>query len=214
MICAKSLPGNFKFCSYNGEDVAVGDRQLLIKTTHKGDLFTGDISGRDSVRADGLVSDGRGLSASMFTADCAPLVLIDKVSGAWAFIHVNWYGAISGQAGRTAEEMVNKFETKPENIVGVIGPTICADCYVQRGWRGLMKRMICYLSGQSKLVKKVSEGVGLDLRLGITSSLAEAGVKINQIEDLNICTCHDYWPSHLREGKGRQKSLHSVLDVK
>jgi len=234
MVRAKSLPGGFKFSSYNREDgflwrrvrednfadlvnfykeKGILSRPVLIVTLNQDKIFTADITNRKMIYGSGLVGDIKGVAVSMVSADCAPLILIDKVSGAWAFVHINWYGAVSGQAARAVREMIKKFGTKPENIVGAIGPKICADCYIQNGWRGLFKILFYYIYGRSRFIKKTEQGKGLDLRAGILDSLAQAGVIKERVEDLSICTCHDGWPSHAREGQGRQSSLLSVLEI-
>lgn len=57
-------------------------------------------------------------------ADCTPVILYDNKNNIAAIAHAGWRGTASRIAQKTAFEMFNKLNSKPENITAVIGPCI------------------------------------------------------------------------------------------
>ena len=65
----------------------------------------------------------------MFTADCVPVILVDKENEAIAAIHSGWKGTFSSIVTETILRMKEEYNSKAENIVAYIGPHIRQCCY-------------------------------------------------------------------------------------
>jgi YfiH family protein len=78
---------------------------------------------------DAVVSDVSGLALAVMVADCVPVLLADRRSGAAAAIHAGWRGTAAGVVGRAIALMVARFGTRPEDLTAAVGPSIGACCY-------------------------------------------------------------------------------------
>ena len=79
--------------------------------------------------ADILVSDDPSIALAIQTADCVPLLIADRVTGAVAAAHAGWRGLALGVPGVTVAALAREFGSRPENLVAAVGPSICADRY-------------------------------------------------------------------------------------
>jgi len=124
---------------------------------------------------DGMVTSLKNTYLVVKVADCVPILFYDPIKEIVAVCHAGW----KGTEQRIQQLIIQKMETmgsKPNNIVAVLGPHICAGCYdVPRERAIKFKNHI-----------KINDKYYLDLGKENTEQLKIAGVK--KIEDLNICT--------------------------
>lgn len=79
--------------------------------------------------ADALVSNAPGVAVAVRAADCVPLLMADRVTGAVAAVHAGWRGTAARAAVAALNAMEREFGTHPRNIVAAIGPSIGPCCY-------------------------------------------------------------------------------------
>ena len=79
--------------------------------------------------ADGVVSDAPDVGLVIRAADCVPLLMADKRSGAVAAVHAGWRGTAARIAIAAIETLGRAFGTRPADLVVAIGPAIGACCY-------------------------------------------------------------------------------------
>lgn len=84
---------------------------------------------RDFEEVDGFVTNTPGIPLATFYADCVPLFLVDTKKRAIGLSHSGWRGTVGKMGRATLNAMKEHFETKPEDVIVVIGPSICKDCY-------------------------------------------------------------------------------------
>jgi len=82
----------------------------------------------DLQEGDALVTKVKGLSLSILSADCAPILFADRKAGVIAAAHAGWRGAVSGIVESVVLEMCGQGATR-ENIHACIGPTIYQDSF-------------------------------------------------------------------------------------
>ncbi len=70
-----------------------------------------------------------GLVLATFYADCVPLYFIDPVHKAVGLSHSGWRGTAAGIGQETVKRMQENYGSRPEDIYGAIGPSICQECY-------------------------------------------------------------------------------------
>lgn len=78
---------------------------------------------------DGLITDKPGLLLGVQTADCLPVILVDKKRHAVGVFHAGWRGTVKRIVEKGVGEMRRYFGTEPQNIQAAIGPGIHACCY-------------------------------------------------------------------------------------
>ena len=78
---------------------------------------------------DALISDDPSVALAVRAADCAPILLVDTVTGAAGAVHAGWRGTAAGIVAQTVAAMTESFNTKPHDLVVAIGPAIADCCY-------------------------------------------------------------------------------------
>lgn len=78
---------------------------------------------------DGLLTNVPGVLLTSFYADCVPLYFYDPVQGVAGLAHAGWKGTVAGIAAAMVTRMESVFGSRPQDILGAIGPSIGDCCY-------------------------------------------------------------------------------------
>jgi YfiH family protein len=112
---------------------AAPDRVRRVKQVH-GNLVRvvdRDEAAEADSRPDGdaVVSNVAGLALAVLVADCVPVIVADRVSGAAGAIHAGWRGTCARVGPAAVERLRDRFGTQPSDLVAAIGPSIGPDDY-------------------------------------------------------------------------------------
>jgi YfiH family protein len=119
----------------------VGERQLARAVGAARLLMTTQVHGASVVVAspetlparttpgDALVSRHGDVAVAVRAADCVPLLLADRATGAVAAVHAGWRGTAAGVATAAVRALRETFGTRPSDLVAAIGPSIGRCCY-------------------------------------------------------------------------------------
>lgn len=185
-----------------------------IRIVTEADRGKGIVCPTDYDDVDGLVTDCKEITLAGFIADCVPILFLDPVKNVIGFAHSGWRGT----AGKIGEKMVDlmreKFQCESSNIMAVIGPSICRDCYevsedVAMVFADLFKE-------DTVLTPGVAEGkYQLDLWKANAVILRQAGLPEENITVTDVCTCHNpkLMFSH-RASKGQRGNLGAFIKLK
>lgn len=163
---------------------------------------------------DGLYTDIPGLVLATSYADCVPLFFADPVHRVIASSHSGWKGTV-GQIGKcTLEAMGRRFGARPEDMVVLIGPSICQDCYEVSEGVAEQFRKVYTEPELAEILEpgKECEKYQLDLWAACYFSLTKAGVLPEHIQVSGICTCchSDLLYSH-RATEGKRGNLNGFI---
>lgn len=106
-----------------------GDTPLVgVHQIHSADVVhtTGALAERP--KADGIVTRTPGVTLSVLTADCQPVLFADPKNHVIGAAHAGWRGTLAGILENTVDAMVN-LGAERSNIRAVIGPCISQDAY-------------------------------------------------------------------------------------
>jgi YfiH family protein len=78
---------------------------------------------------DALITNRPGITLAIRTADCLPILIADPVNRAVAAVHSGWRGTVLEIAPRTVLAMRDRFGSRPEDLVVVVGPGIGGCCF-------------------------------------------------------------------------------------
>lgn len=179
------------------------------------DAGNGLIREKSFLDVDGMITNEPGLILSTFYADCVPLYFVDPVHRAIGLCHSGWRGTV-GRIGRvTIEAMKREFDSRPEDLLCAIGPSICQDCYEISEDVAIPFEQEFSAHASEILYKKENGKYHLDLWRANELVLVEAGVKKENIATTNICTCcnSEILFSH-RASKGKRGNLGAFLMIK
>lgn len=117
--------------------VAPGARLATVYQVHSAECATVVEPWPEEARphADALVTDQPGVVLGILTADCAPVLLADRLAGVIGAAHAGWKGAIGGVTEATIAAMEGLGADRTR-IVAVVGPCIAQASYeVDEGFR-------------------------------------------------------------------------------
>ena len=93
------------------------------------DCGKGIVKESDIKEIDGLVTNEKNVPMITFYADCVPLMFYDPVCKVIAMAHSGWKGTIGRIGAKMVAFMGEEYGSKPEDIICVIAPSICQECY-------------------------------------------------------------------------------------
>lgn len=162
---------------------------------------------------DAMITDCKGIVLATKHADCVPVYMIDEKNKAIGLAHSGWKGTLNEIAVKTAVSMKKAYKTELSDLICVIGPSICADCYeIQEDVYQLFKENCFY---KDEYIKKAGSSWRLDLKGMIRESLINAGVSSRRIEIVDLCTgCNPRMLYSHRKSKGNCGRSLAVLGIR
>ena len=166
-----------------------------------------------SCKCDGYVTRERGVAIGVKTADCTPILLCDEKNGVIGALHAGWRGTFLDICGEGVRAMCG-IGAKTDDVVAVIGPSICQKCYEVGG--DVYEAALACMGSDADLffVKKQGGKYLADVRGANLYLLKRAGVSTDNIEMIDVCTYEQpelFW-SH-RYTKGERGTMLSVITL-
>jgi YfiH family protein len=155
-------------------------------------------NGRESEKADGMVTDRPGVTLMMRFADCVPILAFDPARRVLGMAHAGWKGTLARIASRLVETLHQAYGTQGQNLLVGIGPSIAAHHYPVGP--EVVQQVVDTFGQRGEAFLEARDGeVRFDLWAANRWLLEVAGV--TQIEISGICTaCHtEDWYSHRGE---------------
>ena len=148
---------------------------------------------RDYGDVDGLITNVPELCLGVFWADCVPILLLDPVHHAIGAVHSGWRGTVQRIGAKAVAAMGTAYGTRPADVLAVIGPSICRDCYEVSEDVALRFRE-AFPDAEGILTDKGRNAAGeqkylLDLWAANRHILLAAGLSQENLEITDICTC-------------------------
>lgn len=180
-----------------------------------------DMTREDLEGYDAFITDIQGIAIGVRTADCTPVLLFDPAHSVIAAVHSGWRGTVANISRKTIELMGKTFNTRPEDIRAVIGPSIGPDSFqvgeeVVERFReaGFPMESIWSDRGPGD-GSPMSGGHHIDLFKANRWILEDCGVKPESIQVYDIDTFTDTsFYSARREGIGCGRNINSIKLVK
>ncbi|HPU63457.1 MAG TPA: peptidoglycan editing factor PgeF [Mobilitalea sp.] len=180
------------------------------------DRGKGFLRPRDYVEIDGLITNTPNITLVTKYADCVPLFFVDPVKKAIGLSHSGWKGTVGRIGHKTVDKMKDTFGSKEEDIVAVIGPSICVKCYEVGEEVANEFRTVFSLSEDNTdiLYKNQNGRYQLNLWEANRRVLLDAGLLPDNIHVSEVCTaCNsDFFFSHRKTG-GKRGSLAAFLAI-
>lgn len=186
--------------------------------------FLSQIHGRDVVVLDGaeeretvlhrqgdaVASRTPGVACSVRIADCVPVLVADRSSGAVAAAHAGWRGVAAGVAAETVRTLRSMIGDEGD-LIAAIGPHISVAAFE------VSEDVAAQLLAASPDPDVVDRGYGpkphVDLRRILRAQLRELGLPDDAIDDVRGCTVGDpeHYFSFRRDGKQSGRHLAAIV---
>lgn len=204
-------------------EIGIDERSLVfgkqthtnnIRTVSPEDIGKGIVKPLDYTDVDGLISNLPGVGLVTQYADCTPLAFFDPKKQVIATSHAGWRGTVKEIGRVTVERMTAEFGCSPDDIIAGIGPCIGQCCYEVDGPVVEGFDAIDYLNNDDFLTPKGNGKYMLDLKEANRLILLNAGIRPENIDvaDLCTCCCHEYLHSHRYTG-GKRGNLGLIISL-
>ena len=183
-----------------GRDVALPYPVLQMHQVHDVHVAVIDNPDITSDKLDGydaMITNLPGFAIGVRTADCIPILLYDPVNKAAGAVHSGWRGTVAKILRNVISKMSSTYGTQPAELLAVIGPGICVDCFqvgeeVALNFKeaGFDINPIWSFRGPKNGID-MTGGHHIDLKEACRQTLLECGVKKENIEISDLCTYED-----------------------
>jgi YfiH family protein len=110
--------------------LAVEPRRLVrVRQVHGAEVAIAKNGAVSQPDADIVITSDPGLALAVGVADCVPLLLADRRTGAVAAAHAGWKGLAARVPMVTIEALVRECGSRREDLLAVAGPSVGACCY-------------------------------------------------------------------------------------
>jgi YfiH family protein len=170
------------------EAVLPGARLVTVHQVHSAEVVeAGEWPDDNRPHADALVTNKPGILLGILTADCAPVLYIDREAGVIGAAHSGWRGAVAGVNEATVAAM-ERLGARRDRIAAAIGPAIAARNYeVDHGFE---ERLLALdLANERFFTQGPAGKPHFDLEAYIVARLAAAGIR--KVEALGLDTYAD-----------------------
>lgn len=166
----------------------------------------------EHITADAFITDQPGLALAVLTADCLPIIIIEKNHPSVGIVHAGRQGTLLQVVVRALTEMAGLFKVHPQSCLIGIGPGIGPCCYeIPAPLAHPFQKSFDYW--EEFLWEKKKGLFALDLVKANQLQLMELGVKERNIFTLDLCTCCNpgLFYSYRREKKEHRRLLNLVM---
>ena len=166
------------------------------------------------IDGDAIITNEKNVPLLILTADCVPVVLVDKLNKAVGLVHAGWRGTYGKICSETLQSMKENYNTNTEDVVAIIGPSIGKCCY-EVSYDLVEKFSALLPNADEKIYEIRDEKYYLDLWEINTQILKEFGVLKSNIINMNICTsCNcDRFFSYRKHDK-TTKRIGTFIEIK
>lgn len=180
-----------------------------------------DINLEEYSKTDGIVTNRPNLVLSTTNADCILLLFFDPVTKTIANTHSGWKGTLQRSSVKTVEKMINEFNSKPEDIICCICPSI-RKCHfeVDRDVKEMFENEFKDLNINKNIdimeKQKDKEKWNIDTVLINRIILEKTGLKAENIIDSGLCSVCNKELIHSfrveKEGYGLNTAIISLIE--
>jgi YfiH family protein len=192
-----------------------GFKRLCLRQVHSDVIhFILDVP-NTTLRGDAMITSLPRLFLIIKTADCLPVLLVDKKKRIIAAVHCGWKGTLLRLLENVVSAMKTRFGSAPADILAALGPSIGGGCYevgedVRNPFRENGFPDSLFLPVAARPCKYL-----FDLREANRLQLHSQGVGDKNIFSIGICShCDRRFPSYRRDraDAGRMLSFIALSD--
>jgi len=181
---------------------------LFLRQIHSDTIHVIDQIPVKGLTGDAMLTKQKGVLLIIKTADCLPVLMVDRMQKAVAAVHCGWKSTSQGMIQKVVKSMEMHFGCESSSLLIAMGPCIGRYCYevgddVRQEFErnGLsLKPLHLHASQREKYFLDLKEANGLQL--------VDVGVSESNILEVDLCThCEDDLLSYRRDKKSSGRML-------
>ena len=193
------------------------DNFLTLNQVHGDDIFIikpyGDYLPVDkTLDYDAMVTTRQNLAICIKTADCVPVLMVDRAQKIIAAVHAGWKSTAAGISAKVIRLLFERYNSDPQNLLVAIGPSIGPCCFevdeeAAESFR-IQEDCELFLSPGEKKKKWM-----VDLPEANRRQLINCGIHEDNIDLANLCTScrQDLFFSHRGSGGITGRQLNFIM---
>lgn len=196
---------NFKKI-FNAVDMSV-EKKVFLKQIHSGEFYVVDEKNYKEIlghEGDAIITSEPGIAIGVFTADCVPIILLDKSKKIVSVIHAGWKGTYNGIVKRVLNFMVKSLDSDLNCVLAAIGPSIGSCCF-EVGIDVADKFKFVYLRDGKYFVDLWAENI---------EQMKDIGISESNIASSELCTfCNKKLFYSYRRDNGKTGRMATFIEL-
>jgi len=173
--------------------------------------FKNEISVKNKLAADAIVSEVKNIGISILTADCAPILFYDQRKKIIGCAHSGWKGALNGIIKNTVKKF-NELNSDNNDLIAVIGPCISKKNYEVK--KDFFDKFISQDKNNEIFFKlSVNEKFFFDLRGFINKEIFNLGIKNIENIEMDTFSKKEFFYSYRRSQLNKEKDYGRCISV-
>ena len=149
-----------------------------------------DLSG-EILETDAVITKEKNIFFYLNFGDCIPLVIYDNKQEILSLCHMGWHSVINNLHLEVVDYLLDKYNSKMENLVIELGPSIKKDSYIMKNPIQLGEK-----AWYNYLEKIDEENYKVDLDGYVVNSLKESGITNIKISNIDTYSNEDYYSNY------------------
>jgi len=184
---------------------------LNQKHTNQVIHFKDEISVKNKLTADAIVSEVKNVGIGILTADCAPILFYDPKKKIIGCAHSGWKGALNGIIKNTVKKF-NKLNSNNNDLIAIVGPCISKKNYKVKG--DFFNKFVSQDNNNKIFFHKIDEEKFLfDLRGFINNEISNLGIKNIENIEMDTFSQKESFYSYRRSQLDKEKNYGRCISV-
>ena len=184
---------------------------LNQKHTDQVIYFKDEMSVKNKLTADAIVSQVKNIGIGILAADCAPILFYDPKQKIIGCAHSGWKGALSGIIKNTVKKF-NELNSKNDDLIVAVGPCIGKKNYEVK--EDFFTKFIYQDSKNKIFFEKIDKEKFLfDLRGFVNSEISNLGIKSIENIEMDTFSQKEFFYSYRRSQLNKEKDYGRCISV-
>ena len=184
---------------------------LNQKHTNQVVHFKDEMSVKNKLTADAIVSEVKNIGIAILTADCVPILFYDPKKKIIGCTHSGWKGAFNGVIKNTIKKF-NELNSNNNDLIAVIGPCIGKKNYEVK--IDFFNKFISKNKNNKIFFQKITNGKFLfNLRGFVNHVILSLGIKNVENIEMDTYSQKDFFYSYRRSKINKEKDYGRCISV-
>jgi len=184
---------------------------LNQKHTNQVIYFDNEISVKNKLTGDAIVTEVKNIGIGILTADCAPILFYDHKKRIIGCAHAGWKGTLNGVIKNTVQKF-NELNSNNNDLIAVVGPCINKKNYEIE--TDFFKKFISQDKNNESFFEKISsEKYVFNLRGFINKEISNLNIKNVENIEMDTFSQQEFFYSYRRSCLNKEQDYGRCISV-